>query len=163
MNIDNIKKIEALHNKLGDPVFRMAISHLFDVGYRSLTEESVQETKAEINSTTKKNSFMTTDFQCALVDAAFELSTYSPWDLLLYIKLYVGMDGDNLQNRKNAEQSVRLWATERKDWKNAIEDADVLSNIVDELIDQHIHNNYTREEIESAFEYGLLIAENPLG
>ena len=37
------KKIESIRNRCGEIMFRMAISHLMDVGIRHLTEENVEE------------------------------------------------------------------------------------------------------------------------
>ena len=41
--VENKKKIEEIRNDVGEPMFRMAISHLMDVGIRNLDEDETWE------------------------------------------------------------------------------------------------------------------------
>ena len=50
-----VKGIQVIFYKVGEPVFRMAISHLLDVGYRHMTEENIELTKKKIIDTASKN------------------------------------------------------------------------------------------------------------
>ena len=56
------------------------------------------------------------------------------------------------KTRKTQEAPIQLWATEKVSWQQAIEDENVLFDIVDELVDKHIRNSYAKEEIVAAFE-----------
>ena len=89
---ENKKKIEAIRNKYGEPMFRMAISHLMDVGIRHLTEDNVKETCNEIMKEDDSKAFMTNEFKCSLIQAAHELAQISQVDLLVYIQREVVYD-----------------------------------------------------------------------
>lgn len=89
---ENKKKIEAIRNKAGEIGFRMAISHLMDVGIRHLTEELVEETCKEIMQEDDSKAFMTNKFKCDLVRMAYELARISHTDLLVYIQREVVYD-----------------------------------------------------------------------
>lgn len=89
---ENKKKIEAIRNKVGEPMFRMAISHLIDVGGRHLTEETVKETCKKIMQEDDSKAFMTNEFKCELIRASYELAQISQIDLLVYIQREVYYD-----------------------------------------------------------------------
>jgi hypothetical protein len=84
--LDNIR---ARHD---ETMFRMAISHLMDVGIRHLDEESCAKACKEIMSQDDSHAFMTNDFMCEIVWLAHELSKVSHIDLLVYIQRYVDYD-----------------------------------------------------------------------
>lgn len=86
------KKIESVRNKCGEIMFRMAISHLMDVGIRHLTEENVEETCKEIMQHDDSKAFMTNEFSCNLVRMAYELAQVPHTDLLVYIQREVVYD-----------------------------------------------------------------------
>lgn len=86
------KKIESIRNKCGEIMFRMAISHLMDVGIRHLTEENVEETCKEIMQKDDSKAFMTNEFSCGLVRMAYELAQVPHTDLLVYIQREVVYD-----------------------------------------------------------------------
>ena len=86
------KKIETIRNKCGEIMFRMAISHLMDVGFRHLTEETVEETYKQIMQQDDSKAFATNEFQCNLVRAAYELAQIPHTDLLIYIQREVVYD-----------------------------------------------------------------------
>ena len=67
-------------------LFRMAISHLMDVGFRHLTPENIEETCAEINKEDDSHSFMTNGYKCALVRMAGEMAKLDHIELLVYIQ-----------------------------------------------------------------------------
>ena len=82
------KRIDAVR-KRNEVMFRMAISHLMDVGIRHLTEENVEETCKNIMTEDDTNSFMTNEYKCDLVRMAFDLAQItrnSQVDLLVYIQ-----------------------------------------------------------------------------
>ena len=79
------KKIEAIRNK-DEMMFRMAISHLMDVGIRHLTEENIKENCEEIMKQDDSHSFMTNEFQCELIKTAGELAQIPHIELLVYIQ-----------------------------------------------------------------------------
>ena len=84
--VENKKKIEEIRNNVGEPMFRMAISHLMDVGIRHLDEETVLETCNEIMKEDDSRSFMTNEFKCNLIKTAAKLAKISHIDLLVYIQ-----------------------------------------------------------------------------
>lgn len=86
---DEIAAFESRHGVY----FRMALSHLLDVGYRHITSEDVEEAKAAILAEkTEGVPVMTPEFQCGLLDLALELTQFSLWELLSYVKtdLFMG-------------------------------------------------------------------------
>lgn len=84
--------IDAIRNKCGEMMFRMAISHLMDVGIRHLTEETVEETCKGIMETDDTNHFMTNEFKCSIVRNAYELAKIPHIDLLVYVQREVVYD-----------------------------------------------------------------------
>lgn len=86
------KKIEVIRNKAGEVVFRMAISHLMDVGIRHLTEDTVEDTCKKIMQEDDSKAVMTNNFQCAIVRTAYELAQIPHIDLLVYIQREVAYD-----------------------------------------------------------------------
>lgn len=86
------KTIDAIRNKYGEPMFRMAISHLMDVGIRHLTEETIEDVCNEIMQEDDSKAFMTNEFKCALIRAASKLAQIPHIDLLVYIQREVTYD-----------------------------------------------------------------------
>ena len=85
------KEIDKIRNR-DEGLFRMAISHLMDVGIRHLTEENVNEFCAEIMEQDDSHSFMTNEYQCELVKTAAKLAEFDHIQLLVYISKYVKYD-----------------------------------------------------------------------
>lgn len=84
--LDNIR---ARHDEM---MFRMAISHLMDVGIRHLDKDTCTSTCKEIMLQDDSRSFMTNQFQCELIWLAHELAQVPHIDLLIYIQRYVDYD-----------------------------------------------------------------------
>lgn len=82
---ENKKKIETIRNK-DEMMFRMAISHLMDVGIRHLTEENIKENCEEIMKEDDSHSLMTNEFKCELIKTAGKLAQIPHIDLLVYIQ-----------------------------------------------------------------------------
>ena len=95
---DNVKAIQALENKYGLVLFRMALTHLVDVGLRHLTDEYVEESLKQIiakDEEIKANGgfpIMTIGFQSDIVHCAAELARFPVWDLFLYVKKHIHID-----------------------------------------------------------------------
>jgi hypothetical protein len=71
----NNPKLEGILNEAGLPYFNMAVTHLFDVGYRNMTEESVRETIKELNAKEENpRAFMTNDFMVFIIETAYKIS-----------------------------------------------------------------------------------------
>jgi hypothetical protein len=85
------KKLDEIRNK-NEILFRMAISHLMDVGIRHLTEENVEETCTAIMKNDDSWSFMSNKFQCDIVKTAGELAKMDHIHLLVYISREVEYD-----------------------------------------------------------------------
>ncbi len=95
-------KIDSIRRQ-NEMMFRMAISHLMDVGIRHLTEENVAECCAEIMKQDDSRSFMTNEFQCDLVKTAGELAQIDHIHLLVYISREVYYDvGDEKTSEEEA-------------------------------------------------------------
>lgn len=109
------KKIEEIRSK-DEMMFRMAISHLMDVGIRHLTEENIKSSCEEIMKQDDSHSFMTNQYQCDLIMMSGELAKIPHIDLLVYIQREVNYDVfDGAISYKRAIgllQSCMAWTTE---------------------------------------------------
>lgn len=85
------KKIEEIRNT-NETMFRMAISHLLDVGIRHLTEENIEATCQKIMGEDDSKAFMTNEFKCDLIRTAGELAKIDHIHLLVYISREVYYD-----------------------------------------------------------------------
>ena len=144
------KKIETIRNKNGEPMFRMAISHLMDVGVRHLTKELVEETCEEIMKEDDSKSFMTNGFKCDLIKAAYELAQISQVDLLVYIQREVYYDvfdgGISYERAVQLTQKCIDWITCDVEIADARDDLDAIGFDEDEL--QYLGYGYLIEEEE---------------
>ena len=149
---ENLKRIESIHRLCGEPQFRMAIQHLFDMGHQNFTDENVAESKKQIHKDTPKNAIMTAGFQCELLDCCLELSRLPVWDILLYVKLYLSIQGDDLLLLEEAEQALRTWRDNimaPQSWKDACADPDLRNDILHEMVRRR-ETEYTSREIKEA-------------
>ena len=98
------KKIIDKIRRYDEMMFRMAISHLMDVGIRHLDDESVERTCKEIQKEDDSKSFMTNSYKCDLVRMAGELAKIDHVHLLVYIQREVTYDvGDNYEEENEDE------------------------------------------------------------
>lgn len=86
------KKLEELRNKNGEAMFRMAISHLIDVGIRNLTEENIKATCELLMKQDDTSSILTNEFQCGLVRLSGEIAKLDHIHVLVYIQNDVAYD-----------------------------------------------------------------------
>jgi hypothetical protein len=90
-----MQEICAIEKKYGRALFRIALTHLVDVGTRHLTDENVDEAIKQIAANDKADkangvtAIMTAEFQCEIVRCAASLAKFDIWDLFAYIKNYV--------------------------------------------------------------------------
>ena len=92
------KKIDEIRNRNHEAIFRMAISHLMDVGIRHLDEENIERTCEGIQKEDDSKAFMTNNFKCELIRMAGELAKIDHIHLLVYIQREVFYDvGDNYE------------------------------------------------------------------
>lgn len=77
--LDNIRRRDEM-------IFRMAISHLIDVGIRHLDEKSVEETCNDILQKDDSKAFITNEFLCNIVKTAGEIAKIDHILLLVYIQ-----------------------------------------------------------------------------
>lgn len=91
------KKLDELR-RTNEVMFRMAISHLMDVGIRHLTDDNIEETCKKIMQEDDTNHFMTNEFKCDLIRVAGELAQIDHIHLLVYIsrEMYFGVDDNHL-------------------------------------------------------------------
>ena len=91
-NYAESKKILDKIRSKDEVMFRMAISHLMDVGIRHLTEENIAETCYEIRTRNDSNMFMTNDYMCELIIMAGDIAKVPHIDTLVYIQREVDYD-----------------------------------------------------------------------
>ena len=97
------QNINNLRRDYGEITFRMAISHLMDVGMRNLTPELVNEAKDEIMKQDDRKMFVTNELLCDVVECAGELAKINTIDLLVYIGRNVEYDVDGCYRAENEE------------------------------------------------------------
>ena len=89
--IDKIRRYDEM-------MFRMAISHLMDVGIRHLDKENIERTCEAIQMEDDRRSFMTNNYKCDLIRMAGELAKIEHVHLLIYIQREVAYDiGENYE------------------------------------------------------------------
>ena len=88
------QNINGIRREYGEMIFRMAISHLMDVGMRNLTPELVTEAKDEIMKQDDSKMFVKNAVLCDVVECAGELAKINAIDLLVYIGRNVEYDVD---------------------------------------------------------------------
>ena len=82
------KKLNEIKRK-DEAIFRMAISHLMDVGIRHLTDSLVEQTCKEIMTEDDSHSFMTNEYKCELLRTALQLAKVDHIHLLVYISKHI--------------------------------------------------------------------------
>ena len=97
------KNINKLRMDYGEIIFRMAISHLMDVGMRNLTPELVNEAKDEIMKQDDRKMFVTNELLCDVVECAGELAKINTTYLLVYIGRNVEYDVEGFDCAENEE------------------------------------------------------------
>ena len=149
--VESKKQIEAIRNKDG-MMFRMAISHLMDVGIRHLTDENIKETCEDIMKRDDKHAFMTNQYMCDLVKMAGELAKIDHIHLLNYISKEITYDvGDNSLSYNRAIRLLRAsldYNTEVMEIEDAREDLLGIGFEEEELIElgyQFLFNNEEEE------------------
>ena len=107
MYAESKKILDKIRSK-DEVMFRMAISHLMDVGIRHLTEENILETCKGIAKRDDGKAFMTNDYMCDLVVMSGEIAKVPPTDLLVYIQREVDYDVfDGAMTYKRAMRLLR--------------------------------------------------------
>lgn len=99
------KKVLDKIRSYDEMMFRMAISHLIDVGTRHLDEENIERTCEEIQKEDDSKSFMTNNFKCDLIRMAGEIAKIDHINLLIYIQREIVYDvGENYEEENEDEQ-----------------------------------------------------------
>ena len=98
------QNINIIRRDYGEIIFRMAISHLMDVGMRNLTPELVNEAKDEIMKQDDRKMFVTNGLLCDVVECAGELAKIDTTYLLVYIGRNVEYDVDGCYRVENDEE-----------------------------------------------------------
>ena len=95
--LESKKKIDEIR-RYDEMMFRMAISHLIDVGIRHLDDENINRTCEEIQKEDDRKSFMTNNYKCDLIRMAGELAKIEHIHLLIYIQKEITYDiGENYE------------------------------------------------------------------
>lgn len=98
------QNINSIRRNYGEIIFRMAISHLMDVGMRNLTPELVNEAKDEIMKKDDSKMFVTNELLCDVVECAGELAKIDEIYLLVYISRNVEYDVDGCYRVESDEE-----------------------------------------------------------
>ena len=107
MYAESKKILDKIRSK-DEVMFRMAISHLMDVGIRHLTEENILETCKRIYKRDDSKAFMTNDYTCDLVMMSGEIAKVPHTDLLVYIQREVEYDVfDGAMTYKSAMRALK--------------------------------------------------------
>ena len=96
------KQLNTLRDEYGEPVFRMGLTHLLDVGSQYFTEKNVEKTCKKIM-TEEENGLMTKEFQCAIVKMACEISKINATDILAFVskEMYFGVSEEEEDGSEN--------------------------------------------------------------
>ena len=97
------QNINSIRRNYGEIIFRMAISHLMDVGMKNLTPELVNEAKDEIMKKDDSRMLVTNELLCDVVECAGELAKIDETYLLVYIGRNVEYDVDGYDCAENEE------------------------------------------------------------
>lgn len=97
------QNINSIRRNYGEIIFRMAISHLMDVGMKNLTPELVNEAKDEIMKKDDSRMLVTNKLLCDVVECAGELAKIDATYLLVYIGRNVEYDVDGYDCAENEE------------------------------------------------------------
>ena len=100
------KLLDEIRNRNHEMIFRMAISHLMDVGIRHLDEENIEITCEEIQKEDDSKAFMTNNFKCELIRVAGELAKIDHIHLLVYIQREVFYDVGDSYEEENEDDIV---------------------------------------------------------
>lgn len=146
------KKIDEIRSK-DEVMFRMAISHLMDVGIRHLTPKNVEMTCTEMMTDDDSHSLMTNQFKCDLVHVAGLLAEVDHIHLLNYISKEVYYDvGDNTLSYNRAIRLLRSvidYNTEVMEIADAREDLLAIGFDEEELVElgyQFLFDDVEEEE-----------------
>lgn len=142
------KKIEEIRNK-DEVMFRMAISHLMDVGIRHLAEENIKSSCEAIMKQDDSHSIMTNKYQCDLVKMAGELAKIDHIHLLNYISKEVYYD---VNDNKLSYSRAMVLLRHCMDW---VEEDHCDKS---ETLDTMEYLGFEHEELED-MGYGYLIEE----
>lgn len=155
LTFDHLERIGKCRRRCGEAEFRMALQFLMDTGKDNFTLENAAATKASILKNTPANAIMTADYQMELLDIAWALSKFPTWDVLLYVKLYLGIKGDDLPELEEAERSLSGWSDlmAPRSWKDAVAEPDLRGEILRRMVEGHQSAEYTRHEIEEAIRF----------
>ena len=100
------KVLDEIRNRNHEVIFRMAISHLIDVGIRHLNEENIKRTCEEVQKEDDSKAFMTNNFKCELIRVAGELAKIDHIHLLVYIQREVFYDVGDRYEEENEDDIV---------------------------------------------------------
>lgn len=113
------KKFDEIRNRVGEPMFRMGISHLMDVGIRHLDKDLVEETCEKIMQEDDSKAFMTNGFKCELIRTAYELAQISHVDLLVYVQRELAYDvSDDMPTYDRAIQLLKGCMCNVEQWND---------------------------------------------
>lgn len=155
LTFDYLERIGKYRQRYGEAEFRMALQLFMDTGRGNFSLENAEATKASILENTPANAIMTVDYQMELLEIAWALSKFPTWDILLYVKLYLGMKGDDLLQLEEVDQILSGWSglLAPQTWKDAVADPDLRGEILRRMIEMHQQTEYTKHEIEEAIRF----------
>lgn len=146
-------QINAIYNLNGHLAFNMALQVLFDNGVKTFTAAFIAREKKIIRKETPSNSVLSASFKCGLLDIAYELSHFKLSDILLYIKLYLWIQGDDLVQLEAADYALSSFcaAALSKEHKKAVEDPEMRKEILRLMVKNH-QASFTDQEVRTAIQ-----------
>lgn len=99
------KRLDEIRNG-NEIMFRMALSHLMDVGIRHLDEENIERTCEEIQKEDDSKAFMTNNYKCDLVRMSGEIAKIDHIHLLVYIGKEVFYDVGQNKEEENEDDII---------------------------------------------------------
>ena len=162
--IESKNEIQKIRNK-DELIFRMAFSHLMDVGSRHLTEENVNKTIEEIMQEDDSHAFMTNEYKAAIVRTAYELTKFDHIHLIVYIQREVDWDvfdggicyGRAIRLLKNLMDVVECGHDEREFTRDDFRDADFTKQEVRHLGFGYLYDDMYDSEVINCPECGAEI------
>ena len=85
-------EIRNIYKKFGEPVFRMALSHMVAIGSNRMKKVVIEDAVREIL-TAGSNGLITHEMQIEILKCSWELAQHELWDILAFVQTDIGIQG----------------------------------------------------------------------
>lgn len=86
------KTIERIYKEYGEMVFRMGLTHLFNVGADKLLNSDIEADCADMIATTPANSLISGEMQAQIHRCGAALAKIDVWEIFKFIQTEIGID-----------------------------------------------------------------------